>query len=78
MVGDLHVVASRHRETAALKLIMVYNERFRTRADVDDLWQSVQPGPFSEKQTQWLALQLCLITFGVIEWIECSQFDHLL
>ena len=24
MVGDLHVVASGHRETAALKLIVVY------------------------------------------------------
>ena len=41
------------------------SQRFRIRADVDDLWQTVQPGPFSEKQPQWLTLQLCLVTVGV-------------
>ena len=48
------MVASEHRETTALKLIVIYVDfmfqRFRIRADVDDLWQTVQPGPFSEKQ----------------------------
>ena len=34
--------------------------------------------PFSEKQTQWLTLQLCLVTVGATEWIECSRLDHLL
>ena len=72
------MVASRHRETAALKLIVVYIlQRFRTRADVDDLWQTDQPGSFNENQTQWLTLQLCLATVGVTEWIECSRLDHL-
>ena len=71
------MVASGHRETAVLKLIVVISQRFRTRADVDDLWQTVQPGPFSEKQTQWLTLQLCLVTVGVTDWIECSRLDHL-
>ena len=52
-------------------------QRFRIRADVDDLWQTVQPGPFSEKQPQWLTLQLCLVTVGVTEWIECSRLNHL-
>ena len=36
------------------------------------------PGPFNEKQTHWLTLQLCLVTVGVTEWIECSRFVHLL
>ena len=53
------------------------SQRFRIRADVDDLWQTVQPGPFSEKQAQWLTLQLCLVTVGVTEWIECSRLNHL-
>ena len=53
------------------------SQRFRIRADVDDLWQTVQPGPFSEKQPQWLTLQLCLVTVGVTEWIECSRLNHL-
>ena len=51
-------------------------QRFRIRADVDDLWQTVQPGPFSEKQAQWLTLQFCPVTLGVAEWIECSRLDH--
>jgi len=37
MVGDLHVVACG-------------SQRFRTRVDVDDLWHTVQPGPFSESR----------------------------
>ena len=41
MVGDLHVVASGHIETTALKLIVIMLQRFRIRADVDDLWQAV-------------------------------------
>ena len=53
------------------------SQRFRIRADVDDLLQTVQPGPFSEKQPQWLTLQLCLVTVGVTEWIECSRLSHL-
>ena len=32
--------------------------------------------PFSEKQTQRLTLQLCLVTVGVTEWIECSRLNH--
>ena len=39
--------------------------------------KNVQPGSFSEKQAQWLTLQLCLVTVGVTEWIECSRLDHL-
>ena len=71
------MVASGHRETTALKLIVIYVQRFRIRADFDELWQTVQPGPFSEKQPQWLTLQLCLVTVGVTEWIECSRLNHL-
>ena len=52
-------------------------QRFRVRADGDVLWQTVQPGPFSEKQAQWLTLQLRLVTVEVTEWIECSRLDHL-
>ena len=52
-------------------------QRFRSRADVDNLWQTVQPGSFSEKQVQWLMLQLCLVTVEVTEWIECSKLDDL-
>ena len=33
--------------------------------DVDDLWQTVQPGPVSEKQAQWFMLQFCPVTLGV-------------
>ena len=37
---------------------------FRIRADVDDLRQTFQPGPFSKKLAQWLTLQLCLVAVG--------------
>jgi len=48
MVGNLHMVVSRYRETTALKLIVIMSQRFRTRADVGDLGQTtVQPGPSS-------------------------------
>ena len=50
---------------------------FRFGADVNDLWQTVQPGPVSEKQAQWLMLQFCPLTVGVTEWIECSRLNHL-
>ena len=53
------MVGTGHRETAASKLILIYVAdayRFRIRADLDDRWQTVQPGPFSEKQAQWLTL----------------------
>ena len=46
-------------------------------ADVDDLWQTVQPSPISEKQAQWLRLQFCPVTVGVMECIKCSQLSHL-
>ena len=49
MAGDL-VVVSGHRETAVPKLISTVSQRFRLEPDVDDLRQTVQPGPFSEKQ----------------------------
>ena len=52
-------------------------QRVRIRADADDMWQTVRPGTFSEKQTQWLTLQLCLLTVGVTERIESSRIDHL-
>ena len=39
-------------------------QRFRIRAYVDDLCQTVQPNSFSEKQAQWLTLQLCLVAVG--------------
>ena len=39
------MVASGHR---------FISRRFRVGADVDDLWQTVQPGPFSESQAQQL------------------------
>ena len=35
--------------------------------DVNDIWQTVQPSIFSEKQAQWLRLQFCPITVGVTE-----------
>ena len=43
------MVASGHRETLPLNFA-----RFRIGADVDDLWQTVQPGPSSESQAQQL------------------------
>ena len=48
LVGDLHMVP----------------QIFRIRADIDDLWHTIQPGPFSENQAQWLTPQLCLVTVG--------------
>ena len=45
-------MASGHRETTALKLIVIYVAELQNRAGVGGLWQTVQPGPFSEKQTQ--------------------------
>ena len=53
-------------------------QRFRIEADADDLWQTVQTGLFGEKQAQLLMLQLCLLTAGIREWIECSLLNHLL
>ena len=61
------MVVSEHREATALKLIVTWSQRFRIGADVDDLWQTVHPGPLSEKKTQWLTLQLCLVIVGVTE-----------
>ena len=46
-------------------------------AVVDDLWQTVQPGPGGEQQAQWIRLQFCQVTVGVAEWIECSRLNHL-
>ena len=53
------------------------SQRFRIGADVDNPWQTVQPGPISEKQAQWLRLQFCPVTVGVTEWIGCSRLSHL-
>ena len=63
MAGDL-VVVSGHRETILPKLIANCFAKIQNWADVDDLWQTVQPGPFSEKWAQWLMLQLCLAAVG--------------
>ena len=62
------MVASGHRETTALKLIVICVTEIQIRADVDDLWPTVQLGPFSEKQAQWFTLQLCLVAVRVIEY----------
>ena len=68
------MVASGHRETTVLKLIVIYvSQRFRIRADVDELWQTVQPGSFSEKQAQWLTLQLYLLTVGVESGLSAAD-----
>ena len=37
------MMAGGHRETTALELIVIYVAEIRP--DVDDLWQTVQPGP---------------------------------
>ena len=68
------MVAIWHRETTSLNDSDLCR---RIGAEVDDLWQAVQPGPFSEKQIQWLMLQLCLVNVGVTEWIESSRLDHI-
>ena len=79
MVEDL-VVVNGNRETTALKLIVIHFTEIQNRADVDDLWQTVQSGRFSEKQAQWLMLQLstlyCPVTDGVTKCIECSRLNH--
>ena len=41
------------------------SQRFRIRTNFEDLWEIFQPGPFREKQPQWLTPQLCLATAGV-------------
>ena len=38
------------QRNTALKLIASHLQRFRIRAFVDDLWQTVEPGPASEQQ----------------------------
>ena len=53
-------------------------QRFRIGAVIDDLWQTVQPGPGGEQQAQWTRLQFCQVTVGDTEWIECSRPNHLL
>ena len=47
-----------HRERIALKFIRIH---------FADLWQTVQLGPVSKKQAQWLMLQSCPVTAGVTE-----------
>ena len=37
------------------------------------LQSQADKSPFSEKQLQWLMLQLCLVTVRVTKWIECSR-----
>ena len=71
------MVVSGNREATALRLIVFMSQRFRMRPDIDVLLQAVKPGPFSEKQPQWLTLQLCLVTVGVTEWIECGRLQRL-
>ena len=44
------MVARGHRETAVFKLIAICVAEIRIRADVDDLWQIVEPGSFGEMQ----------------------------
>ena len=36
-------------------------------ADDDGTRETVQPGPVSEEQAQWLRLQFCPVTVGVTE-----------
>ena len=42
---------------------------FRIGADVDGLWQTFQPGPFSEKQAQCFTLQFCQVAVRAAKWI---------
>ena len=50
MDGDLLVVGAGPRDTPIM--LKAISQRIRIGADVDDLWQTVQPGPFSENQAQ--------------------------
>ena len=59
------MVVSGHRMKTTLKLIVIYIPEILNQGRCYDLWQTVQSGPFSEKQAQWLMLQLCLVTCGV-------------
>ena len=80
MGGDLQVVASRHRETAVLKLI-VDSHLSRRDSELGQMLMTCgklsNQALCSEKQNQWLTLQLCLVTVGVTKSIECSQLNHL-
>ena len=68
------MVVGGHKETLPLAS---HFQRFRIGAVVDDLWQTVQPGPGGEQQAQRIRLQFCQVTFLVSEWIECSRLNHL-
>ena len=44
----------RAQRDTALNLIAITFTEIQNGVDVDDLWQTVQPGPFSENQAQQL------------------------
>ena len=46
MVGDFHLVESRYRETTAFKLTAIHFAELQKWED--ELWKTVQPGPFSD------------------------------
>ena len=66
------MVVSGHRERTVHKLMVNCCTEIQNWAGVDDLWQTVQLVSFSEKQVQWLTLQLSLVPVVVAEWTECS------
>ena len=45
MAGDLYAVASGHKETNTLKLVVIHFAESRIRSDIDDLWQTVKTRP---------------------------------
>jgi len=45
MVGDFHWMVSGHRETTALKFIVIKVAEIQNREGVDDLQKTVQPAP---------------------------------
>ena len=54
-------------------MVNAQRQRFRIGADVDDIWQTVQPGPNNEQQVQRITLQFCQVTLEVTDWIGCSR-----
>ena len=52
-IDALHFFILHHAFTTSISLNFdLFRKRFRNTAHLDDLWQTVQPGPISEKQVQ--------------------------
>ena len=60
MVGDLPSDGEWAQRDTTLKLIVIHVAETQVGVDVDNLWQTIQPGPFSKNQADQLQAAVLL------------------